>query len=523
MLGIPVSGIISSLLLIDSLLAVMHSKKKGFITIVILQVLELLLVAFAVIFIGRLESIPGITMAIFGIAQSFILRHYMKKLKNDEDMLDESAYKDALTGLLNRRGLIRMLESKATQNEKFYLMFCDLDNFKHLNDTLGHDAGDELLKEIGNLWTNLKTTQNYTVFRLGGDEFAVIVNEDKNRCSVLAEEMLRMLIQQKSKYFTYITASIGIASFPEDTNNVQQLITFSDQAMHKAKTSGKNNYYYFDKVIYNDLMKTYETEKYLTEAIEKNLFEIVYQPQVDVKSKKIVGFEALVRLQGKDGYYLNTQDFIQIAEKTGLIFDIDRLVIQKTLQEGKIITDVYPEIIISVNVSGKHITLEGFPEMIYDLIEESSFPRKNLKLEITESSYIQQIDLAASKILKLKRLGIKIALDDFGVGYSSLNYLSKMPVDTIKIDKSFVDVMEEDNSLIDLIIKLGHLIDCDVIAEGVQSETQLNMLEILGCDKIQGFLFGKPESLDRTLDLLYKQQNVRNQIANKIWTNLKQS
>lgn len=449
---------------------------------------------------GFISCGAGVAFSILGCGLLYALRHYIKRLKKDEEDLDRAAYTDQLTGCLNRRGLLRELAMKSEMGKNFYLIFIDLDDFKQVNDTLGHEAGDDLLCEVATTWSNIQSKFNFTICRLGGDEFAIICETtNKDIVTEFIINVLHSITTLQSNFNTSISASAGLALYDKDTSDLQQLLSYADTAMYKAKLGGKNDYYFFDQDMYREIMNRYLTEKDLKNALKNDSFEMLYQPQYEINSHKLVGFESLIRLKNKKGEYINTQQFINVAEKSGLIYDIDMWVMRNVMKQTRDFVILHPEIEISINVSGKHITNKGFVEKVIDSLSETGFPSKNLKIEITESSYIRYIDEAVQVIQRLKVLGIKTALDDFGTGFSSLNYLSKMPVDMLKIDKSFVDkilIKESDKSFIDIIIKLGHLMNCKVIAEGVEDKDQLSTLASLGCDCVQGYVWGKPTHLE---------------------------
>ena len=473
------------------------------ITMLILALLNLLRDGFA-------SCGAGVAFSILGCGLLYALRRYIKRLKKDEEELDRAAYTDQLTGCLNRRGLLRELAMKSEMGKNFYLIFLDLDNFKQINDTLGHEAGDELLCEVATMWNNIPSKFPFTVCRLGGDEFAIIYETtNKDVTTEFIINVLHSITMLQSNFTASVSASAGLALYDEDTSDLQQLLSYADTAMYKAKLGGKNGYYFFDQDMYQEIMKRYLTEKDLKNALKNDSFEMLYQPQYEISSHKLVGFESLIRLRNKKGEYINTQQFIQIAEKSGLIYEIDMWVMRNVMKQTRDFVILHPEVEISINVSGKHITNKGFIETVIDSLFEANFPPKNLKIEITESSYIRHIDEAAQIVQRLKILGVKTALDDFGTGYSSLSYLSKMTVDMLKIDKSFVDkilIKESDKSFVDIIIKLGHLMNCKVIAEGVEDQDQLSTLAFLGCDYVQGYVWGKPTHLEDLSNCLGENQ-----------------
>lgn len=481
-------------------LAMIVSNGKVFKLAFIMNIIMLISAVSCTFREGFINGGAGIALSLLGCCLLYALWCYIKRLKKDEEDLDKAAYTDLLTGCLNRRGLLRELAMKSEMGKSFYLIFIDLDNFKQVNDTLGHEAGDELLCDVATAWSKVQSKFPFTICRLGGDEFAIIYEtKDKEITRAFITNILRSATTLQSKFFTSISASAGLALYDEDTSDLQQLLSYADTAMYKAKLGGKNDYYFFDQDMYQEIMNRYLTEKDLKNAIKNDLFEMLYQPQYEINTHKLIGFESLIRLKNKKGEYINTQQFIQIAEKSGLIYDIDMWVMHNVMKQTRDFVLLHPEIEVSINISGKHITNKGFIETVIDSLSETKFPAKNLKIEITESSYIRHIDEAAQVVQRLKTLGIKTALDDFGTGYSSLSYLSKMTVDMLKIDKSFVDKIltkEGDKSFVDIIIKLGHLMNCKVIAEGVEDQNQLSALAFLGCDYVQGYVWGKPTHLE---------------------------
>lgn len=491
-------------------LAMIVSNGRVFKLVFSMNTIMLILALLNLLRDGFISCGAGVAFSILGCSLLYALRRYIKRLKKDEEDLDRAAYTDQLTGCLNRRGLLRELAMKSEMGKNFYLIFIDLDDFKQVNDTLGHEAGDDLLCEVATTWSNIQSKFNFTICRLGGDEFAIICETtNKDIVTEFIVNVLHSITTLQSRFYASISASAGLALYDEDTSDLQQLLSYADTAMYKAKLGGKNDYYFFDQDMYREIMNRYLTEKDLKNALKNDSFEMLYQPQYEINSHKLVGFESLIRLKNKKGEYINTQQFINVAEKSGLIYDIDMWVMYNVMKQTRDFVTLHPDVEISINVSGKHITNKGFIETVIDSLSETNFPPKNLKIEITESSYIRHIDEAAQVVQRLKILGVKTALDDFGTGYSSLNYLSKMPVDMLKIDKSFVDkilIKESDKSFVDIIIKLGHLMNCKVIAEGVEDQDQLSTLAFLGCDCVQGYVWGKPTHLEDLSNCLGENQ-----------------
>ena len=508
--AVTFSGCMTAFQIFVFCLAMIISNGKVFKLAFSLNITMLILVLLNLLRDGLVSCGAGVAFSILGCGLLYALRRYIKRLKKDEEELDRAAYTDQLTGCLNRRGLLRELAMKSEMGKNFYLIFLDLDNFKQINDTLGHEAGDELLCEVATMWNNIPSKFHFTVCRLGGDEFAIIYETtNKDVTTEFIINVLHSITTLQSNFAASVSASAGLALYDEDTSDLQQLLSYADTAMYQAKLSGKNDYYFFDQDMYQEIMKRYLTEKDLKNAIKNDSFEMLYQPQYEINSHKLIGFESLVRLKNKKGEYIDTQQFINVAEKSGLICEVDMWVMRNVMKQTRDFVILHPEIEISINVSGKHITNKGFIETVIDSLFETNFPPKNLKIEITESSYIRHIDEAAQIVQRLKTLGVKTALDDFGTGYSSLNYLSKMAVDMLKIDKSFVDEIltkESYKSFVGIIIKLGHLMNCKVIAEGVEDQDQLSTLAFLGCDCVQGYVWGKPTHLEDLSNCLGEDQ-----------------
>lgn len=498
-----IKGSINASILGLTLVMIIITNGKLYVESLFLQGVHVLWVVVSIVASKNLAALPGLCTTTISILLSTLIMLYLKKIKLNEIALDKAVYVDVLTNCLNRRGLLRELELKASMGKKFYLVFLDLDNFKQVNDTFGHDAGDELLLETANKWSAIKTQDNYILARLGGDEFAIIIETSKTGIIKFMNTLMTTTKCSSSKFGSYVSTSAGVAHFCDDTSDINQLLVYADTAMYKAKTSGKDAYVIFSKSMYEELAKRYLTEGDLRAALKANEFVLLYQPQYDVSGKNVVGYETLLRMYNKErDSFVNTQMFINIAEKSNLIYDIDMWVLKNALLQTKGLVDSKPNIDVSINVSGKHLMVDGFVDSVLDILIFTKFNPQNLKLEITESSYIRNINDAMLVINRLKLLGIKIALDDFGTGYSSLNYLSKIPVDTLKIDKSFIDEMlfnTQHTNFIDIIIKLGHLMNCKVLAEGVEDEEQVEILETLGCDYVQGYIWGKPMSIKEIL------------------------
>lgn len=423
--------------------------------------------------------------------------------KDAEDVIKKMAYYDALTGLPNRaliedKTCSELLKAKENNN-KLALIYMDLDNFKTVNDTLGHLAGNEVLKIIG---TFLKSTAGdlENVARLGGDEFALLLPYDDSI------EEVRDFINRSMSLFNkpliisnkefHLTASIGIAIYPEDGANFNSLMKNADIAMYYAKEQGKNRCEFFTKEMNSRILDKLELENSLRIAIRNSEFKVFYQPQINIETGKVDGMEALVRWFHPEKSIIPPNKFIPLAEDTGLIIPIGDIVLHAACMQNKLWQDAgYAPLRVAVNLSAKQFEQENLVEIIKKVLEDTGLEPQWLELEITESILMKDLEFSTGVLNRLRTMGIHVSLDDFGTGYSSLNYLKRLPIDTLKIDKSFVDnitIDEKDEIIAKAIIELAHKMGLNIIAEGVEYSKQFDFLKEHKCDKVQGFLFSKP-------------------------------
>ncbi|MDP4088301.1 MAG: EAL domain-containing protein [Bacillota bacterium] len=424
-------------------------------------------------------------------------------LKEKEERMQKLAFCDYLTGLPNRRCFLdKLRKALAAADEdgfQVYVVFIDLDNFKKVNDSMGHYFGDILIKEVASRFKYVVKEPN-VLGRLGGDEFAVIVQgySKVQEVEVFIQRLMNSLkkpVKLKSNRFI-VSASFGISIFPEDGKRIDELLRNADTAMYRAKETGKNSYKLFNKAMEIELMKKVDIENRLLSAIENDEFYLVYQPKFSLRDNGISGFEALIRWQSRDIGIVQPMDFIPLAEETGYINTIGRWVLKMAcLKFSELQRDFNYLGIISVNISPIQFKSSGFVEMIKEVLLETGFNAEYLELEITEGVFIDSFENAISIFNELKSLGVRISLDDFGTGYSSLSYLQQLPIDTLKIDKSFIrniDNSDNKNDIVKPIIALVHNMNISVVAEGVETQEQLDYLKDAKCDDIQGFLLGRP-------------------------------
>ena len=423
--------------------------------------------------------------------------------KDAEAVIKKMAYYDGLTGLPNRaliehKTCFELLKAEENNN-KLALIYMDVDNFKTVNDTLGHIEGNELLKIIGGLLRNIVGDLG-SVARLGGDEFVFLLpsfNSVERVCDFASEiiNIINKPLTISNKEF-HLTASVGIAIYPDDGKDFNRLMKSADIAMYHAKGHGKNRCEFFTKEMNVRIIEKLELEDSLRSAIKNNEFKVFYQPQINMETGKIDGMEALVRWEHPEKSIIPPIKFIPLAEDTGLIIPIGNIVLYEACTQNKRWQDAgYTPLRVAVNLSAKQFQQEDLVEIIKKILEETGLEPQWLELEITESILMKNLEFSIHMLNKLRTMGIHVSLDDFGTGYSSLNYLKLLPIDTLKIDKSFMDnitIDAKDEIIAKAIIELAHKMGLEVIAEGVEYDEQFNFLKQHKCDKVQGYLFSKP-------------------------------
>jgi diguanylate cyclase (GGDEF)-like protein/PAS domain S-box-containing protein len=426
-------------------------------------------------------------------------------LKEAESQLEKLVHYDLLTGLPNRAYFNNRLEMALYRaerhNRSFAVMFVDIDRFKHVNDTLGHIAGDELLIQVAKRLLELVRAED-TVSRLSGDEFTIILNEitDSNPSEIIAKRVIECF----SKPFTltdqavYISASAGVSLYPEDGKDIVTLLKNADAAMYNAKSHGKNNFKMFSEEMNKLNERRLALETGLHEALINGSLFLHYQPKLSLVNNAITGAEALSRWEHPEEGNISPAEFIPIAEECGLIIPIGQLILEEVCQQmmswkqqGLPLTPV------AINLSANQFRDQNLIKNIRFALEKTGLPAEYLELELTETLLMDNVEDNILVLKKLKEMGHKISIDDFGTGYSSLSYLKQLPVDTIKIDKSFIKNLnsnQDDRAIVNSIIFLAKNMGLKVIAEGVETEEQLKIVTNAGCDEAQGYLFSKPVS-----------------------------
>jgi diguanylate cyclase (GGDEF)-like protein len=428
-------------------------------------------------------------------AQYDEIQSYTEKLEGLKEKLEHIAYHDSLTNLPNRRKFIEKLEEEISKDKSGAVMLLDIDNFKGINDTLGHSYGDKVLIKVAEELENIKD-EKMIVSRFGGDEFFALIEGEKD-IAIIKNYVKRITNIFKNKLTiegeeTYISCSMGITLYPFDSNEVSQLLMNADMSMYKVKNTGKNNYMFFNEEMTEKLQEKLKVEWILREAVKKDELKLLYQPQVCTFTGRVVGFEALLRLKNSS---ISPGQFIPVAEETGVIIEIGRWITKEAIKQistwKKKGLDIRP---IAINFSVKQLNDLSYIELLENTLKEANVEAKYIDIEITESIFLERKEETIAFINQLKALGVKIALDDFGTGYSSLSYLTFLPVDKIKLDKSLNDkfLQLENVKVMGSLVSLANSLNLEVVAEGIEDVVQYECLKVAGCNYIQGYLFSKP-------------------------------
>lgn len=421
-------------------------------------------------------------------------------IKNNDLMseLKHLAYHDPLTGLANRVGFLENIQMilKLSDNSRFAILLIDLDRFKVVNDTLGHHIGDLILVETAARLRQV-LSRNSHIYRLGGDEFVVILTEASKETAAESAKMILASFQKSFSVMAYeidLTPSIGISLFPDHGKIQEDLLKNADAAMYLSKEKGKNEFTFYNAELNSVMKRKMEIERHLKRALDKNQFSLVYQPKINLQTNEIVGMEALLRWEHPEYGWISPSEFIPIAEETGQIEAIGRWVLETACIQNKLWQNQgLNPLCVSVNVSVLQFQNGNFLKTVKNVLHESKLCAQFLELEITES-IMQNIKESRDMLSQLKEMGVKISIDDFGTGYSSLHILSKLPIDTIKIDKSFIDELDqlERSPIIKAIIDLSLNLKLNIVAEGIETVYQKEFLRQSGCMIGQGYLFSKP-------------------------------
>ena len=497
------TGIFSMMGNICLICLAMLFRRTGYFTALAMLVLQFPLMYVNIIVRKNYSNIPGLFNNLLIILAITFIFFGNRKIQAYQNHIREQAVTDRLTGLPNRFACTELMQDLLWRTERFAVVSADLNNFKSINDTMGHDTGDNVLKEIARRWKDLAnslTTGTIDfVARITGDEFFIILTGYDSEEAVIStieaykEELEKKITIDDCDY--YMTACFGYSMCPEDSDVIDNLFTFSDAALHEIKKTGSGSRvlrFSMDVLNSEDAL---EIERKIRSALTNGNIFYQLQPQYDM-DHKLRGFEALARMKDDDGSFISPMDFIPVAEKTGLVDRIDMRVFELAVQFlDNVITETGADITLSANVSVRHLMKNNFIEDLKKVLDKYDVSPERIEIEITESIMIDSAEKALQRIDELKQLGMKVAIDDFGTGYSSLSYLNNFPTDMLKIDKSFIDNMslnESSKQYVPIIISIGHTLDLKVISEGVESADQVKVLKDIGCDYIQGYVWGRP-------------------------------
>ncbi|MCR5725170.1 MAG: bifunctional diguanylate cyclase/phosphodiesterase [Treponema sp.] len=452
-----------------------------------------------------LAPLPAILSSLISVLTLFIVYKFYKRAA-------VSSQTDFITGLYNRRKFSEDLDNKILQGKPFFLASLEIEGFKHINDTYGIQMGDYILQKTAERLIR-SAGKRERIFKITGATFMLFFEDERTARSIIEElikpEHFTLPLKKGELTATAPGATVfmaaGVAAFPQDATDGTSLITKADTALNAAKKTEQKKLCFFSSDLENSEAQQREAENLIREALEHNWFYLVYQPQYTLSDHKLRGFETLIRCRRSDGTVISPAAFIPAAEKSNLILKIDDYVLQRAMTEFKPVIEEKPgTFMISINVSAKNIGSADFAERVTTMLKNTGFPANRLEIEITEYSLADSMEITIANILNLRNVGVKVALDDFGTGYTSIAQLMKLPINLLKIDKSLIDDIESNQNirdLVDSVIYMGHIMNCEVISEGVENEHQIGVLKEHKCDFVQGFVWGKPLSFEDAVKL----------------------
>ena len=492
-------------------------KERAIANIYVFYIVGIFTSLFCLLHTEDFNIASGICNNITSIIVISIMYSFLRNYERISGELKVQSSTDYLTGANNQRRLEEDLQEDVSHAGKpFALMLIDLDNFKHIIDVRGYQCGNEVLKSLVRIWESAMGHQD-SLYRINGDEFAIIfrdyrdVTDLDNRIEKISHSL--QFPVETGNFKNYLSACAGLVEFPSQSGKAEELRRFADAALAKAKKllrgKGKFNLCYFNSTIFLTLQRELYVSDVLQTAVERGLCSVYFQPQYDARTKRLKGFESLLRLHDADGKSIAPEEFVRVAEKRGQINDIGSWVMRSAIDAFKKALDLaspqHKDVTVSINVSSIQFLEDHFIDLSLDIIRRSGLAVKNIIFELTESVFINSADKAIRLIDELHEMGIAVSMDDFGTGYSSLSYLHRFNFDEIKIDKSFVDTIgksQKNDDFIPLVIDTGHKMHAHIVAEGVENEMQYQKLLADGCDIIQGYYFSKPVDSLEMMDMM---------------------
>lgn len=504
-LNVPVStfsGSIQTIALFICMITVCIKQRLALILSYCYYAISIILMLVSVFVLGSFSAVPGIFSVVLAVVTITIISRQFINIQREK-------VTDSITNLPNRVGADMELDRLIEKDLPFSVLMVQIVNYKSLTDDVGTKFGEEILRACAD---RLQTTvgNRGRVFKMDGAEFCVFANENvtesvaRHVIGALSKKVTLVVDDIESNY--YLDVRAGIAKCPLNTKNPTELMRFASVALFHAQTDNVNKYTFFNSDMQVEIKEYVDTIRKIKLALENDYFSLVYQPQFTSHDKKLRGFETLIRMNLPDGGNVPPGRFIDLAERTDLISQIDKFVLKRALTEfAPVFKKMNVDFILSINVSAKSMAEPTFYDDLRILLTKIGFPASNLEIEITEYSLGAENSYAEENIKSLKALGVKFALDDFGTGYTSLSRLMNLKVDLVKIDKSLIDNIltnDENRALVDSVIYMGHIMKCEVIAEGVEDEHQLNAIKECKCDLVQGYIWGRPKPFEDAMTII---------------------
>ncbi len=518
LLSTHIAGVLTNIRLILLVALVLVGKKTGTIISYSIIFVSTVPMFAQMIFLKTWDSIPGVANTISGAVLIYVTYSFINNINQYNKILQMLSQQDPLTGMHNLTAVREHIDKAIKSGKEFYVSFLYIENFAALNDMMGRDFGNSVLKALSSRFIG-STIEGEYGGKNGDSEFVLVIdasvkgqkdpevekNEVEARVRQFIKQVKRPLIIDNTEIA--LEPRAAVVKFPEDGNSINELYRHLDDTITHYKNQSNMEVAFYDASVTNELTENGKIEDRLFKALSTDEIHLVYQPQFDLNTGKLRGFETLSRLEDEEGKNIRPDRFIAVAEKSNLIFRVDNWVLIHAIRDFKDVVKNSPELIVSVNISANHLQKPGYAEFVLRTLKENDFPNQNLEIEITETVFATAIGNVKTTMDKLRKNGVKVALDDFGTGYASLSYLSQLPVNLLKIDKSFVDKMynsDVDKEFIELIISMGHVLHAEVIAEGVEEEKQMASLKEWGCDMVQGYYTGRPMDFEKALEVISK-------------------
>ncbi len=514
-----IAGVLTNIRLILLVAMVLVGKKTGMIISYVLILISTVPMIIQMFFLQKWDGIPGLANTVCSVILIYVTYSFINNINHYNKILHLLSQQDPLTGMHNLTAVRDYIDKRIKAGKEFYISFLYIENFAQLNDMMGRDFGNSVLKSLAGRFIG-STVEGEYGGKNGDSEFVIVIDSSKENKDPVAERLevdarVKQFIKQVKRPLIIENTEItlepraAIVRYPDDGGDINELYRHLDDTIAHYRNQAGAEVSFYDASVTNELTENGKIEDRLFKALSTDEIHLVFQPQYNLRTGKLRGFETLSRLEDEEGKSIRPDKFIQIAEKSNLIFRVDNWVLIHAIKRFKDVVKENPDLVISVNISANHLQKPGYAEFVLRTLKENEFPNKNLEIEITETVFASAIENVKAAMDKLRQNEVKVALDDFGTGYASLSYLSQLPVNLLKIDKSFVDKMHtscEDMDFIKLIISMGHVLHAEVLAEGVESAEKKEALLEWGCDLVQGYLTGKPMEFEKAVEVIEKEK-----------------